>query len=156
MNSLTRSIALLRAVERGDLAEVTRLLADRADPNGVNPQGSTLLMVAALGTNGAIVRALVAAGADVNRQAIDGSTALMKAALWGNTEIVKALLELGADPELTDAEGWTAAQIARAGGHDEIARLLTEHRAADRALARDPGSTGPSPRGGAPGRGRTQ
>lgn len=83
-------------------------------------------MVAAFGTNVAMVHALVRAGARVNRQARNGSTALMKATLWGRTQMVGELLRLGADPALADAEGWTAEQIARARGHDEIVRLLGE------------------------------
>lgn len=121
-----RPTALFRAVERGEVTRAVRLLAAGADPNGLNAQGSTPLMVAALGTNVALVHALVAAGADVDRRATDGSTALMKSALWGCVEVVVALLRLGADPTLTDAEGWTAARIARARGHRGIAQLLDE------------------------------
>lgn len=120
------STALFRAVERGEMTQAVRLLATGADPNGLNAQGSTPLMVAALGTNVALVHALVAAGADIDRRAADGSTALMKSALWGCVKVVVALLQLGADPTLTDAEGWTAARIARARGHVGIAELLDE------------------------------
>lgn len=121
-----RSTALFRAVERGEVARVARLLAAGTDPNSLNRYGSTPLMVAALGADVAILHALVAAGADVDLQCPGGSTALMKAALWGCVDLVVALLRLGADPALTDAEGWNAAQIARARGHHGIAQLLGE------------------------------
>lgn len=126
--------ALFRAVERGEVTRAVRLLAAGADPNGLNTQGSTPLMVAALGTHVDLVHALVAAGADIDRRAADGSTALMKSALWGCVEVVVALLRLGADATLADAEGWTAAAIARARGHGGIAELLDEWR--------PPGATG--------------
>lgn len=128
--------ALFRAVERGEVTRAVRLLAGGADPNGLNAQGSTPLMVAALGTNVGLVHALVAAGADVDRLAADGSTALMTSALWGCVEVVVALLRLGADPTLTDDEGWTAARIARARGHRGIAQLLDEWQPAQ-ARARE-------------------
>lgn len=126
MSSSVSSTTLLFAVERDDLERVTELLASGVDPNGVNPQGRTPLMVAAFGTNAAMVHALARAGAEVNRQARNGSTALMKAALWGRLEIVQALLALGADPTLHDTEGWTAERIAHAREHHEIARLIAE------------------------------
>lgn len=143
MSSPVSSTALLFAVERDDLERVTELLASGIDPNCVNPQGWTPLMVAAFGTNVAMVHALVRAGAQVNRQARNGSTALMKAALWGRLEIVEALLALGADPTVHDSEGWTAERIAHACGYGEIGRLLADQR-------RNRSSRGPSPgQGGA-------
>ena len=118
--------ALLLAVERDDLERVRELLASGVDPNCVNPQGWTPLMVAALGTDAAMVRTLVEAGAQVNRQARNGGTALMKATLWGRLEIVRTLLALGADPVLRDRDGWTAGRIAEVREHHEIGQLIHE------------------------------
>ena len=66
---------LMKAADRGNAAEVQRLLAAGADVNAKDFDGETALMVAADDGHAAVVKLLLAAGADVNEHDEDGETA---------------------------------------------------------------------------------
>src|SRR5437667_9151924 len=74
---------LLEAAESGDRATALRLLAERADPNAVGPDGTTAIMYAAANNDLDLVRALIKAGANVKSKNQFGTCALTEAAIVG-------------------------------------------------------------------------
>jgi ankyrin repeat protein len=110
--------------ERGDLKGVRQLLADGADPNTPDAQGTTPLLVAVRCGHVDVVEALVEAGADVDQAGAWDYTPLMYAAIWGQVQIARLLLRYGADKRPRDKLGDTALQHAIMEGQHEIAEML--------------------------------
>lgn len=115
---------LLDAAERGDAAEIKRLLAAGADVNAADKDGGTALDAAAYYGHADCVKILLAAGADVHAVNIDGWTALMAAANRGKTEVVKLLLAAGADVNAAANAGQTVLMVAVINGHVEVVKVL--------------------------------
>ena len=82
----------------GPALATTMLLSKGADVNAKDPQGRTMLMLAAASDEipTEVVKTLVARGADVNARTPTGETALGHAKLRGNTPIVDVLIKAGA------------------------------------------------------------
>lgn len=87
-------------VERGDLANLKRLLSAGESPAATAAEGWTPLHLAAHRGDAAAVDALLAAGADLHAFTRDGRNALGLAAAHGDLALVKRLLVAGADPRL--------------------------------------------------------
>ena len=87
---------LLKAVEEGQLADVTTLLKKGADVNSTDDFDRTPLMMSALGGHTEIVQTLIESGADLDATAKYGQTALKFAEEQGNSEIVNMLRAAGA------------------------------------------------------------
>jgi len=119
---------LVTVAERGDAAEVKKLLAHHADPNWFDRGNQeTALIAAARNGHVAIVRALLAHGASVNVDGVN-ETALQAAATWGHVEVVDLLLARGADVEgrgsPRDIRETPLQAAAGAGRADIVARLI--------------------------------
>jgi ankyrin repeat protein len=93
-----KQTTLVKAVKRGDLIEVRRLLASGADPNEGSPGWYTPLYVAAARGNTPILAVLLSAGAKPD------SRAVQIAAFANHAKTVRLLLASGAD---TDTGGET-------------------------------------------------
>ena len=129
-------IALLAAVEIGDVARVRALLAKGADPNGKD-YGNTPLVLSY--KHAEIARVLLAAGADPNKKDEYDNPPLYTAARAGSVEVVQALLEAKADPN--DVSRWGTPLIAAAErGRMEVVRILLE-KGADPNLKAGPDHT---------------
>ena len=90
---------LIHATYYGDIAEVKRLLDGGANPNVINKNNNTALMLLqANDDDEEIVKLLLSAGANPNAVNNNGNTALARTY---NTEIVKMLLAAGANPNLS-------------------------------------------------------
>lgn len=120
---------IFRAVERGDLETVRRVLAE--DPNLVNETLDTddqPLHIACWQKYESMVKVLIAAGADVNARGDFGSTPLHYAVFEGDeysTPIVRALLVAGADPNLIDKRSSsTPLKWAQREHHDGLAESI--------------------------------
>ena len=87
---------LFDAVQRRDIAAVSRLLADGVDVNVTRSDGSTPLAWASLRDDVAIANALLEAGADPNAADENGETPLLLASARGNLAIARQLLDAGA------------------------------------------------------------
>lgn len=118
---------LIEAAKRGDLAEVSRLLADGADPNARDRHNNTALTFAARDGHLDMARRLLSAGADVGPIDDEGVTPLILAAFKNHPEIAFLLLDKGADASVRDQWGRRALDYAlRRGPEDPIARRLKD------------------------------
>ena len=92
--------------------------------NLTNPNGDTLVMLAAYHGHDAAVAALIARGADVDRHNNRGQTPLAGAVFKNDTTIIGLLLSADADP-LTGTP--SALETARYFERDELTRQLLQH-----------------------------
>ena len=112
------------AAEKGDIEEVSRLIAQGADVNAKDNDGITALYIASETGHAEIVSLLLAARADVNAKHDNGMTTQMAASYRGHSEIVSLLLAAGADVTATFNDGMTAISLAELQGHQEIVEML--------------------------------
>lgn len=120
---------IVKAASLGKLEEVKHLLADGADIDQKNAEGTTALMVASGGTayitnNVPLVTFLIAKGAKIDLEDARGRTALELAAAGGKAEAAKLLLEKQADPNHKGAEGSTPLLQAIYYGHAAVLPVL--------------------------------
>ena len=132
---------LMKACKSGDIQRVKLLLKDKVDPNTINKDGKTALMLASERGHEDIVHSLLSAGANVflqdnkrwaapmaaiyNTSTID--KILMNACQRGDTEdklLVKLLLIDKVDPNTKNKEGLTALMLACERGHEDIVHSL--------------------------------
>ncbi len=124
---------LMVATLESDVASMTLLLDNGADPNARNDAGATALMWAV--TDVAKTRLLLTHGANVNARSDDGRTALIVASgLHGAADVVALLLEKGADPSLR-APGASPLIEATFAGDPAVFQQLVSH-GADLAASR--------------------
>ena len=120
---ITPTLPLVRAAAEGDLAAVRALLAEGADPNGVDGDtGLTALSQAVSRGSLEMVNALLGAGADPNLKG-GGKRAALSWLPDGDAAagIARALLSAGAKLDAKDEDGNTALMFAAA--HDSTAAL---------------------------------
>ena len=140
--ALAAECPLCEAAGENNIAEVRRLLDDGANPNQVNVDSDTALMLAAFVGHTQIAKALLDGGANPNQAGANGFTALIFAAIKGHTQIAKALLDGGANPNQAETEvnGSTALIAAAIKGHTQIVKALLDG-GANPNQARTDGST---------------
>ena len=94
------------------LEDIGLLLADGADIDAQNKNGSTMLILAADHGYEKVVNKLIELDADLDIQNRWGWTALMCAAHGGHSKIVQNLVAVGADSSLKNKDGKTAADLS--------------------------------------------
>ena len=129
---------LLKAVTQGDAKAVGDYLARGLDPDTADPDGNTILMIAARLGHQELVSLLISRKAGVGRRSPHGDTALMMASLKGHLAIAKLLVANGAQ---VSHPGWTPLHYAAFEGRSEVIRFLLE-KGADK--------DGPAPNGFTP------
>ncbi|MFC1761161.1 ankyrin repeat domain-containing protein [Planctomycetota bacterium] len=102
------------------------LIAQGADVNRRNKEGSTPLGVAMNRDRLDAVKYLLEHGADINCRDEDGMTPLLDAVLRHRLDGVQYLLEHGADVNCQDEHGRTPLRYAARWGHKESAGMLLE------------------------------
>jgi len=113
------------AAARGDAAEIARLAAGGADPNGRDRYQRTPLHVAAYCSRLDAMRALVKAGADPDALEHDRYDIVTIAAVADDLPTLRLALELGTSPRnVTSRYDGTALIAAAHLGHDEVVRVL--------------------------------
>jgi uncharacterized protein len=113
------------AAASGDVAEIRKLLAAKADTNTRDTNGRTPLHVAAFGSHDDAVRALVAGGADINAQENDRYDVITIAAVSDDVAMVKLAIELGGNAKaITSRYDGTALIAAAHLGHDGVVEAL--------------------------------
>jgi ankyrin repeat protein len=118
--------ALVDAARNGDHAAAVGLLAERADPNQAESDGTTPLHWAVHHDDADLVARLLAAGANVAAANDYGATPMSEAAVAANPAVLKKLLEAGADVDSPNADGQTALMVVARGGNVAAARTLIE------------------------------
>jgi ankyrin repeat protein len=124
--SVFASSPLIDAVKRGDVNAVRALVAQKADVNAPDADGSTALHWAAQRDDVAMVDALIAAGASVKAKTRYNVTPLSLACTNGDAKLVDRLLKAGADPNERTEEGQTALMTASLTGKPDAVKLLIE------------------------------
>ena len=113
------------AAHRGDVAQVERLAASRADLNARDSYGRTPLHVAAFAKQREAIRALARAGADLNLMEQDRYDAVTIASVANDEETLRVLLALGASAkQVTSRYDGTALIAAAHLGHAGVVRQL--------------------------------
>jgi serine/threonine protein kinase/ankyrin repeat protein len=139
------ALSLLAAVTYGKVDVVKSLLANGANVNELDADGSTPLMIAAAGTpyllnNLPLVEILIGARASLEARDSRGRTALHRAASEGKTEVVRLLLDSGALLNTKANDGATPLLYAVQFGKMPVLELLiARHAQVD--LAEASGST---------------
>ena len=139
---------LIEASKNGDIETVRELLEDDIDPNIIDINGRTALMLASHYGHIDIARILLEYGALPNIISNIGWRALIYAIMNRHPEIVEILLEHGANPNIRDTWDNTALDLARRYGHEhfgiyqnnDMANLLRRHIAAQRLQSRSRGN----------------
>ncbi|MFT3758035.1 ankyrin repeat domain-containing protein [Thauera sp.] len=84
------------AAVMGDTKGLARLIDGGIDPNSIDANGNTLLILAAREGQAATVEALLQRGVPIDQQNPSGDSALMLAVLGGYDDVVRVLLKAGA------------------------------------------------------------
>ena len=113
-----------------DTAAVRALLAQKADVNAPQSDGTTALMWAVRANDGELVDLLLAAGANANAANREGATALCQASENANAAIIEKLLRAGAEVNGRFlSTGETALMEAARTGNVEALQVLVDHGA---------------------------
>ncbi|MBS1826838.1 MAG: ankyrin repeat domain-containing protein [Acidobacteria bacterium] len=133
--------ALLDAARSDDRAAVAALIAQKAELNAREADGTTALGWAAARSNTEIASLLLNAGADPNLANELGIGPLMIAITNGAGEMVKLLLSKGANPNVARENGETPLMTAARLGQVETLRLLLDRGASLNARDKKFGQT---------------
>ncbi|MDE0170339.1 MAG: ankyrin repeat domain-containing protein [bacterium] len=140
-------LALNLAIERGDTAEVSRLVRDEGRALDLGGEGAGVLFNAVESGDAEIVTALVDAGADANAtDRFSSEPVLFNAVESADAEIVAALVKAGADVNATDFFDDPVLQSAVKSGDIDMVVMLIEAGALVNA-GDDPVLLGPIRRG---------
>ena len=122
--------ALIAEAYRRNTANVTKLLAQGADPNARDKAGvSVLFYAAAVKDNIFVVTLLLGKGANVNARDPHGNTPLAEAVQLGNRPLTTLLFEHKADPNVRNRAGFTPLGVAAAKNDAPTMTLLLAHGA---------------------------
>ena len=127
--SIAHANDLVAAVKAGDRATASALLAEQADPNVAEPDGTTALHWAVQYDDLDLAEQLVEAGAHVTTANRYGLTPLYLAAVNGSAQMIELLLDSGAEADEIGTEGETVLMTAARTGSVEAAAALLEHGA---------------------------
>lgn len=111
----------LDAATMGDAKALAGLLQRGVDPDTVDPQGNTLLILAAREGQTAALEALLKYRVRLDYRNPAGDSALMLAVLRGHDDAVRALLKAGAQ---VNHEGWTPLHYAAFEGREALVDTL--------------------------------
>ncbi len=113
------------AAHGGDAAQIEKLAAAKADPNGKAGHGRTPVHVATFARQRDALKALAKAGANLNLLENDRYDGVTIASVADDEETLRVLLELGASAkQITSRYDGTALIAAAHLGHDGVVRQL--------------------------------
>ena len=120
----------VKAIEKGNLAKVEKMISKGKYMDSKSDKGGTLLMLATIQGRARIVKLLLDAGADMNATNTEGATALIIAAIKGHSAIVGLLANAGASLNIQNNIGRTALICAVIYENKKAAKVLI-HQGAD-------------------------
>ncbi len=120
---------LEHAVHKGRLDLMEQLIALGADVKQMNPEKTTLLLIAIFNQQLDIIKFLLENGADLTETNIEGETVLHVAAITGNVDIFDFLLAREVNALQTSNDGTTPLLLAAQYGHNEILERLLKLQA---------------------------
>lgn len=115
---------LFVAAEKGNTAEVLKLLKDGASVNSQDERGRTAIMAATHRNQVDTVKVLIQAGADIHIRDNMLDNPFLYAGAEGLLNILKLTIEAGADTKITNRYGGTALIPAAERGHVEVVKEL--------------------------------
>jgi ankyrin repeat protein len=115
---------LRAAAERGNAAEVSRLVAQRAPLDAQDAAGQTALLLAVAGGHTAAAQALIEAGASINTQARNMDSPWLLAGARGRADIIKLMIPKGPDYSLRNRFGGNPLIPACERAHVEAVKVL--------------------------------
>jgi ankyrin repeat protein len=115
---------LIDAARNGDSEAVRRLLQQKTDVHGAEPDGTTALHWASYRDDGESAELMIRAGANVNAANDLGATPLWAASLNGSAEMVRRLLRAGANPNAALLLGETPLMVAARSGNANVVEQL--------------------------------
>ncbi len=124
--ALAQADSVATAVKSGNLSAALALLAEQADPNVAETDGTTALHWAVQNDDVDIAAELVRAGADATAANRYGVTPLHLAAVNGSARMIELLLDAGARATEIGSEGETVLMTAARTGDVEAAAVLIE------------------------------
>lgn len=130
------------AAANRDFAKVKALIAQKADVNAAQPDGSTALHWAVYWDNAEAADLLLKAGADTKAATRLNATPLYLAAESGNVAMIEKLLAAGSDPNQTVlSQSETPLMFAARSGNVDAVRVLLDKGAQVDATEKMRGST---------------
>jgi len=123
---IARYDGLHLAAHEGDVATITRLIAEGADVDARDGSGRTPAHVAAFASSDDALRALAKAGVDMNALEYQAYDVLTIAAVANNKDMVQLAIDLGNRADLTTSryEGTALIAAAHLGHHEVVRRLI--------------------------------
>ncbi len=123
---VSRYSGLHAAAHRGDVVEIERLIAAKADVNARDPYGRTPLHVATHAGRVEAISALAKAGANTGLLEKDRYDAVTIAAVANNEDALRTLIAAGASAKLTTSryDGTALIAAAHLGHHGAVKRLI--------------------------------
>jgi len=115
---------LLAAAERGDGAELQRLIAAGVPLDPVDAAGRTPLLIAVERNHAGAAALLIAAGANINAQAANADTPWLLAGASGRADMLRLMIPKGPDFSIRNRFGGNALIPACERGHVEAVRVL--------------------------------
>jgi len=123
---------LIRAVDKGDVEMVERIMYAGFDPNQEDGIRRLALPMAVDNNNIAIIGHLLKGKADPNRPDKEGDLSLRKAVSWENFEIVEMLLIAGADSYKKNSAGVSAMDEAQKSNYTSLIDLMENFKDPER------------------------
>ncbi len=121
--------ALADRIQSGDRRAALAMIAEGADVNQAQPDGTTPLHWAAYQVDRELVDALLKKGARADAVNRYGASPLAEAVRVADAELVAMLLEVGADASVANEDGQTALMLAARTGSVAVAELLVREGA---------------------------
>jgi ankyrin repeat protein len=116
----------LSSARLGDTRQLVDLLNRGIDPDTIDEQGNSLLLLAAREGHLRTVQAIIEYRPNVSHRNLAGDSAVMLATLAGHDEVVDVLLEAGAE---INHDGWTPLIYAAFQGHLDLVEKFIQRGA---------------------------